>query len=82
MIETTLTIDGMMCSMCEAHVNDAIRRHFDVRSAKSSRRRHRCVVVSEGPLDEGRLRAVIAETGYELRAISSAPHRRRGPFGL
>ena len=25
MIKTTLRIDGMMCGMCEAHVNDAIR---------------------------------------------------------
>ena len=26
MIKITLEIDGMMCGMCEAHVNDAIRR--------------------------------------------------------
>ena len=25
MTKTTLKIDGMMCGMCEAHVNDAIR---------------------------------------------------------
>ena len=82
MIETTLSIDGMMCSMCEAHVNDAIRRNFDVRSAKSSRRKKRCVVVSEEPLDEVRLRAVVAETGYELRSIDVGPYRKRkGLFG-
>jgi ATP-binding cassette subfamily B protein len=26
MIKTTLKIDGMMCSMCEAHINDVIRK--------------------------------------------------------
>ena len=26
MTKTTLSIDGMMCSMCEAHVRDAIRK--------------------------------------------------------
>ncbi len=26
MIKTTLKIDGMMCSMCEAHFCDVIRR--------------------------------------------------------
>ncbi len=29
MIQITLEIDGMMCGMCEAHVNDAVRKkHF------------------------------------------------------
>lgn len=31
MIKTTLRIGGMMCGMCEAHVNDAIRAHFNVK---------------------------------------------------
>ena len=26
MIKTTLKIDGMMCSMCEAHINEVIRK--------------------------------------------------------
>ena len=26
MIRTTLKIDGMSCSMCEAHINDVIRK--------------------------------------------------------
>ena len=25
MIETILKVDGMMCGMCESHVNDAVR---------------------------------------------------------
>ena len=49
MIQTTIGIEGMMCSMCEAHINDAIRRSFAVKSAKSDRKRNRCVVVSEEP---------------------------------
>lgn len=31
MIKTTLRIGGMMCGMCEAHVNDAIRARFNVK---------------------------------------------------
>ena len=81
MIETTLKVDGMMCSMCEAHVNDAIRRNFDVRSAKSNRRKGECVVVSEEPLDEGSVRAALAEMGYELVSLESAPAKRKGLFG-
>ena len=30
MIQTTVKISGMACSMCEAHINDTIRRTFSV----------------------------------------------------
>ena len=30
MIQTTVKVSGMACSMCEAHVNDTIRREFSV----------------------------------------------------
>lgn len=71
MIKTTLGIDGMMCSMCEAHVNDAIRRNFDVKSAKSNRRKKQCVVISEDELDRERLFATIEATGYVLSSVGS-----------
>ena len=34
MIKTTLTIDGMMCGMCESHMNDVIRKNFTVKKVK------------------------------------------------
>ena len=38
MFKTVLKIDGMMCGMCEAHVNDAIRKAIPVAfSRKQSR---------------------------------------------
>ncbi|MDO4805993.1 MAG: heavy-metal-associated domain-containing protein [Coriobacteriales bacterium] len=70
MIKTILGIEGMACSMCEAHVNDAIRKNFVVKRVKSSRRKKTCVVVSEEPLDKDRVRAVLAELGYDLVSIS------------
>ena len=36
MVKTTLKIDGMMCGMCEAHMNDAIRAAFKVKKVTSS----------------------------------------------
>ena len=36
MFETTVKIDGMMCGMCEAHVNDAIRSKLNVKKVTSS----------------------------------------------
>lgn len=36
-MKTILHINGMMCSMCESHINDAIRKNFEVKKMKSSR---------------------------------------------
>ena len=82
MIETTLTIDGMMCGMCEAHVNDAVRKNFNVKKVTSSHAKGRTVIESEQPLDEEALRRTIAETGYELKGISAKKAEKKGLFSF
>ena len=63
MIKTTLKIDGMMCGMCESHVNDAIRKAFPaVKKVTSSHGKGETVVISENPLDEAQVKAAIAAT--------------------
>ena len=36
MIQTTVQVSGMVCSMCEAHVNDAVRSALNVKKVTSS----------------------------------------------
>ena len=36
MYQITLNIDGMMCGMCESHINDAVRSAFSVKKVTSS----------------------------------------------
>lgn len=83
MTKTTLTIEGMACEMCEAHINDAIRRGFRVKKVTSSHRRGCTEILSEQPLDEEALRSVIGATGYTLTAVRAEPYEKRGfwPFG-
>ncbi len=33
MIKYTLVVEGMQCSMCESHVNDAVRKAFPVKKS-------------------------------------------------
>jgi copper chaperone CopZ len=66
---TNLQIDGMMCRMCESHINDAIRNNFSVLSVKSSHKTGVCQIKSKEPLDQERLRQVISETGYKITSI-------------
>ena len=81
MIKTTLKIDGMMCGMCEAHINDAVRRSFTVKKVSSSHRKGECVILSEGPLDREKLTGAIRATGYELLSVNEELYEKKGLFG-
>lgn len=84
MIKTTLKIDGMMCGMCEAHVNDAIRAALPVKKVTSSHAKGETVILSEKALDESKLTDAIAATGYTLQGVSSEPYEEKhgGLFSL
>ena len=78
MIKTTLKIDGMMCGMCESHVNDAIRKAFPaVKKVTSSHGKAETLVISEDPLDEAQVKAAIAATGYDFKGMSSEPYQKK-----
>ncbi len=80
MHKTVVGIDGMMCSMCQAHINDALRRTFEGAKVSSSHTKGRAELISEAPLDEAKLRAAIEETGYKVLSVSSEPYERKGVF--
>ena len=81
MIKTTLRIDGMMCGMCEAHINDVIRRTVPgAKKVTSSRARGESTFLSEEAPDEDRLREAIAATGYACLSVTSEPYEKKGLF--
>lgn len=82
MVKTTLRIDGMACEMCEAHINDAVRRSFRVKKVTSSHRKGCTEIITEQPLDEAALRGAIDATGYTVSAIDVQPYEKKGfwPF--
>ena len=80
MIRTVLKIDGMMCGMCEAHINDCIRREFAVKKVSSSHSAGETVILSDAPLDEEKLRRAIASSGYTLLSCSAAAAAERHGF--
>ena len=82
MIKTTATIEGMMCGMCEAHVNDAVRKAFDVKKVTSSHKKNETVIISEKEITEEELHKVIDPTGYELKGVKNEEYRKKGLFGL
>ena len=72
MYETVVKIDGMMCGMCEAHMNDAIRRVIpDAKKVKSSHKKGETTFRSEGPVDEEILKNIVSDTGYTFVSCHS-----------
>lgn len=81
MIETIVKVDGMMCGMCESHINDAVRSHFQVKKVSSSHTKGQTVIQSQEPLDREQLRQVIDATGYKALDVVSRPVEKRGLLG-
>lgn len=80
MLKITVKIDGMMCGMCESHVNDAVRKAFQVKKVTSSHSKGETVILTENDIDEASLRAAINATGYEVKAVTKEPYEKRGLF--
>lgn len=80
MMQTTVKVSGMACSMCEAHINDAVRRAFPVKKVTSSHSKGETVILSEQAPDEAALRAVIDATGYHAGEICVKPYEKTGFF--
>ena len=82
MIKTVLSIDGMMCPHCEAHVNDAIRRDFKVKKVTSSHKEKRTEIESELPLDRDALQKTVEGMGYTLLGVTEETAPKKGLFGF
>ena len=80
MFQTTVEVDGMACSMCEAHINDTIRRQFQVNKVTSSHKKGKTEIITEEPLEEEALKKAIADTGYELVSMQTEPYVKKGLF--
>ena len=79
MIQTTLKVNGMMCGMCESHINDVVRKTAKV---TSSHTKGETVIVSAQPLDIEALKAAIAATGYTVTGAEEKPYEKKGFFSF
>ena len=83
MIKYVVKVDGMQCGMCEAHVNDAVRKAFPkVKKVSSSHGKKQTIVVSEEEIGTEALREAIDNTGYTVMSIESEPYEKKGLFSF
>ncbi len=82
MEKITVKIEGMMCGMCEAHIQDTIRTAFpSAKKVKASRAHGEATFLIEGGFDEAKLKKAVEDTGYTFVSASSEPYKKRGLFG-
>jgi copper chaperone CopZ len=82
MVKIILTVEGMMCGMCESHINDAVRAAFSVKKVTSSHTKGQTVIITEQDIDEDTLRKVIDKTGYTVVSVTKEPYVKKGLFSF
>ena len=80
MYKTTVSVSGMMCGMCEAHVNDAVRAAVPVKKVTSSHKKGETVILSEAQPDADALKQAVNATGYEALDVKTEPYEKKGLF--
>ena len=82
MNKVVMKIDGMMCGMCEAHVNDAIRKAVpSAKKVTASRSKKEASFLTEENVDVAALKAAIDATGYDCLGVEIVPYEKKGLFG-
>lgn len=80
MFKTIVSVDGMMCNMCETHINERIRKSFPVKKVTSSHKKNQSVIISEEALTQDRIEEALAPMGYHCLDAVSEPCKK-GLFG-
>ena len=70
MQEITVGVDGMMCGMCEKHVNEAIMRNIQAKEVTSSHSKSQTIIQTEENITDEQIKEVISKTGYTVTSIN------------
>ena len=66
MYKITVSVEGMMCPMCEKHMNDAVKAAFKVKKVTSSHAEKKTEILSKAPISESELLRAVEATGYQV----------------
>lgn len=69
-MKKTLSIEGMMCMHCVAHVRKALEKMEGVSEVEVSLDNNNAVVTLTKDIEEATFKAVIEDAGYELKGIA------------
>ena len=64
-----ITVKGMMCGHCEAHVKKALEAVDGITSATASHEKNLVTLETSKDVDEGLIKAAVEEAGYEYAGV-------------
>ena len=64
-----ITVKGMMCGHCEAHVKKALEAIDGIESAVASHEENLVTITTSKPVDEAVIKAAVVDAGYEYVGI-------------
>ena len=67
--EMKITVNGMMCAHCEAHVKKALEAIDGIESAAASHEENLVTISNTKDVDEALIKAAVEEAGYEYGGI-------------
>ena len=76
MLQATVKSEGMMCQMCEAHVNDAVRKIMPKSRVSSSHKDGKTVVIAD-KIDAEALKSAIEAEGYRVIDIEICEYQKQ-----
>ncbi len=82
MIKIVLSVDGMMCKMCEAHVNDAIKKAFENVKVSSSHENKQTIILTNSQIDKETLKQIVEKEGFTLLDIKIEEQKKKGLFSF
>lgn len=80
MYQYKIKIEGMKCSMCEAHVNDIIRKRLNPKKVTSSHTKGETTVLINEKVDFKAVKDAIEKDGYHVLDIKEQEYKKRGFF--
>lgn len=83
MYETRVKVGGMMCSMCESHIKEAIRKAYPTaKKLKANHIKNVASFESEERPDDDAIKAAIEATGYDFVGIETVEAAEKKGFSL
>lgn len=69
MYKIILYIDGMKCGMCEAHVNDLIRKKINVKKITSNHKKGQTTIICDKFISNELLVSALDGSGYKINKL-------------
>jgi copper chaperone CopZ len=80
MYKTTVNIEGLMCPMCEKHMNEAFDAAFKAESVESSHKTNKSVIITNEPIDEADIKTAVEKAGYTFVSAVTEKYAKKGFF--